>query len=76
MITTPGEQWVLICTVVNFGVGSKVMTILEEKESRGHHLLAKAQLRITVRNTGFTDIRKEIVLNVTVPSSHRHWKPQ
>ena len=64
------EQWVLICTVVNFGVGSKVMTILREQGvSGGTIFLGKG----TVKNhlleiLDLNDIRKEIVLNVTVPS--------
>ena len=64
------EQWVLLCAVVNFGVGSKVMNILRQQGVTGGTIfLGKG----TVKNhlleiLDLTDIRKEIVLSVTVPS--------
>lgn len=64
------EQWVLLCTVVNFGVGSKVMSILRRQGVSGGTIFSG---KGTVKNflleiLDLTDIRKEIVLSVTVPS--------
>ncbi|HHW12030.1 MAG TPA: P-II family nitrogen regulator [Firmicutes bacterium] len=64
------DEWVLLCAIVNFGVGSKVINILKQQGVTGGTVfLGKG----TVRNhlleiLDLTDIRKEIVLSVTVSS--------
>ena len=64
------EQWVLLCTVVNFGVGSKVMNILRQQGVTGGTIfLGKGTVKYHLLEIlDLTDIRKEIVLSVTVPS--------
>ncbi len=64
------EQWVLLCAVVNFGAGSKVMNILRQQGVTGGTIfLGKGTVKSHLLEIlDLTDIRKEIVLSVTVPS--------
>ena len=64
------EEWILLCAVVNFGVSNKVMNVLKQQGITGGTIfLGKG----TVKNhlleiLDLNDIRKEIVLSITMPS--------
>ncbi|NLM37113.1 MAG: P-II family nitrogen regulator [Firmicutes bacterium] len=63
-------EWVLLCAIVNFGAAGKVMSVLRQQGVTGGTIfLGKG----TVRNhlleiLDLNDIRKEIVLSVTLSS--------